>query len=37
MMVRGAGVAGAAAMVKGTVAVADCGYELESTTETTKE
>ena len=36
-MVRGVGVAGAAATVKGTVAVADCGDELESTTETPKE
>jgi hypothetical protein len=36
-MVRAVGVAGAAATVKGTVAVADCGDELESTTETPKE
>lgn len=37
MMVRGAGVAGAAATAKGTVAVADCADELESTTEMPKE
>ena len=36
-MVRGVGVAGAAATVKATVAVADCGDELESTTETPRE
>jgi len=36
-MVRDVAAAGAAAMVKGTVAVADCGDELESTTETPKE
>ena len=36
-MVRGVGVAGAAAMGRVTVAVADCADELESTTETTKE
>jgi hypothetical protein len=36
-MVRGVGVAAAAAMVRGTVAVADCADELESNTETPKE
>ena len=36
-MVRGVGVAGAAATVKGIVAVADCADELESTTEAPKE
>jgi hypothetical protein len=36
-MVRVGAGAGAAATVKGTVAVADWGAELESTTETTKE
>jgi hypothetical protein len=36
-MVRVVAVAGAAATVKGSVAVADCGDELESATETAKE
>jgi hypothetical protein len=36
-MVRGVGAAGAAATVKGIVAVAACGDELESATETVKE
>jgi hypothetical protein len=36
-MVRGAGVAGAAAMDMVTLAVADCGDEPESATETPKE
>jgi len=37
LMVRDVAAPGAAAMVRGTVAVADCGDELESTTETAKE
>jgi hypothetical protein len=36
-MVKAVSVAGAAPTVKGTVAVADCGDELESTAETPKE